>query len=289
VHRLDGGVREILSNAGPIKDPEGRVTGAVANINDITPIIELQHQRDDILRAVSHDLRNPLAAVLGRAQLLERQLARAGLGERERQGLQAIIAGARRMDTMIQDLVDSARQEAGQLELRLQLLDLPAFLRDLLAQQAGVLETGRVEVEVVGELPPVPADPDRLERILVNLLSNALKYSAPGTPVTVRLECAGDEVVTSVIDRGRGIAPEDLQHLFARYFRAEAGRGREGLGLGLYITRQLVEAHGGRIWVQSEPGQGSTFGFSLPVAGPGGETVEPRRACPEGSMEAMRA
>ncbi len=266
VHRPDGVTLDILSNAGPIRDDEGRIVGAVVNINDITPIVELQRQRDDILRAVSHDLRNPLAAVLGRAQLLQRQLAQTGAGERERKSIEAIIVGAQRMNVMIQDLVDAARQEAGQLELSRQPVDLPAFARDLLARQAEVLETGRIAVEAEADLPPVQADAGRLERILVNLLSNALKYSQPGTPVTVRLARAGDMVVTSVTDRGRGIAPEDVPRLFQRYFRAEAGRGREGVGLGLYITRTLVEAHGGRIWVESEPGRGSTFSFSLPLA-----------------------
>ena len=104
-------------------------------------------------------------------------------------------------------------------------------------------------------------------RILVNLLSNALKYSAPGTEVTVTLRREGGEVITSVTDRGPGIASEELPRLFARYYRTETGRERGGgIGLGLYITRMLVEAHGGHIWAESTVGVGSTFSFSLPLA-----------------------
>jgi len=268
VRRPDGAHRHLLSNAGPIRDDAGRLVGAVANVNDITPIIELQHLRDDILRAVSHDLRNPLAAVLGQAQLLERRLQKAGLSGPEKHSVEAIITGCQRMNTMIQDLVDAARQESGQLSLAQQVLDLGPFISDLLQRQTGVLETARIHAEAPAGLPPVSADPSRLERILVNLLSNALKYSDPGTPVTVRLALGDGWVITSIIDRGRGIAPEDLPHMFERYYRTAAAREqrREGLGLGLYITRMLVEAHGGHIWVQSELGKGSTFSFSLPIA-----------------------
>ncbi len=266
MRRPDGQRRELLASAGPIKDAQANVVGAVLNFADVTPLVELQRQREDILRAVSHDLRNPLAGILGQAQVCERRLAKAGL-ERERENAQAIITTAQRMNTMIQDLVDSARSESGQLKLDRRPVDLRALILDLKERLAASLETARVEVQVPEGLPPVSADPDRLERILTNLWSNALKYSARGTPVTVTARQEGGWLITSVTDRGRGIPPEDLPHLFQRYFRAGTAReARGGLGLGLYISRTLVEAHGGRIWVESEVGVGSTFSFSLPVA-----------------------
>ncbi len=262
----DGSRRDVLASAGPIRDDEGRVTGAVVNWADITPLVELQRQREDILRAVSHDLRNPLASVLGQAQLCERRLAKAGL-ERERESAEAVITAAQRMNTMIQDLVDSARSETGQLALDRRPVDLRAFALDLKQQLRASMDTARVEVQMPDDLPPVWADPARLERILTNLWSNALKYSAPGTPVTVSAHQEDGVVITSVADRGRGIPPEDLPRLFQRYFRTEAAaEARQGLGLGLYISRTLVEAHGGRIWVESVVGKGSTFSFSLPLA-----------------------
>jgi signal transduction histidine kinase len=170
------------------------------------------------------------------------------------------------MNVMIQDLVDSARIESGQLKVNAAPLDLRQYVLDLKARLAASLAMDRVTVEAPEGLPTAQADPARLDRVLTNLLSNALKYSEPNTPVTVRLTRTDGEIVTAVSDRGRGIAPEELPNLFQRYYRAQAGRERTGsLGLGLYIAKGLVEAHGGRIWVESELGKGSTFSFSLPL------------------------
>jgi PAS domain S-box-containing protein len=265
VARSDGTRRDLVVSAAPIRDAEGRILGAVATYGDVTHMVEMQRQREDILRAVSHDLRNPLAAVLGQAQLLERRLARAG-NARERVNAEAIASAAQRMNTMIQDLVDAARSEAGQMQLERRAIDLRAFALELKEQLAPALETARIVVRVPEGLPAVWADPARLERILTNLWSNALKYSAPGTSVTVSAWQEKDLVITSIADRGPGIAPEEQRHLFQRYSRTATGRAqREGIGLGLYITRVLVEAHGGHVWVESTVGVGSTFFFSLPV------------------------
>ena len=267
IRRPDGQRCQLLVSAGPIRNERGDILGAVINFADITPIIELQEQRDDILRAVSHDLRNPLAGIQGHAQLLQRLLQQGAPPEPMRQNVESILTGARQMNTMIADLVDSARSESGQLELHRRSIDLPAFVQRLKQELAPAMDTARIQIEAPVGLPPVSADPGRLERILTNLWSNALKYSDPDTPVTVSFRQQDNEVITAVSDQGRGIAPEDIPRLFQRYFRTDTGRAqREGLGLGLYITRTLVEAHGGRIWVESEVGKGSTFSFSLPVA-----------------------
>ena len=262
----DSRSRQVLVSAGPIRDDQGRILGAVLSLSDITPMIELQQQGEDLLRAVSHDLRNPLSAVLGTAQLVEHRLGRAGM-ERERQSLQTIITAARRMDAMIEDLVDAARLESRQLQLKLAPLDLPHLAQGLLRRMAAAQDTSRVHIEAPEGLPPALADAGRIERVLTNLLTNALKYSFPGTPVSVNFSARAGQVVISVSDQGPGIPPEAIPELFQRYRRAPAAGAREGLGLGLYISRQLVEAHGGRIWVESRVGVGSTFSFSLPAAG----------------------
>jgi len=266
LHRPDGQAVWMLVSAAPIRTSDGMLRGAVAAFRDITAQHELEEQREDILRAISHDLRSPLSAILGQAQLLDRLLQKADL-ERARTSAEAIAVSAQRMNAMIQDLVDAARLESGQLRLNLQAVDLSAFLSDLLRRLEPTLETARVRVDLPEGLPPVSADPNRLERILTNLLSNALKYSPPGTEVRVTAEPRDGEVVTSISDQGPGIPPEELPRLFRRYARTAVGEARrDGLGLGLYITRKLVEAHGGRIWVQSQVGVGSTFSFSLPIA-----------------------
>jgi len=224
---------------------------------------QLEQEREEHVHTISHDLRAPLTTILGRAQLI--QLA-SEQPEVVRESAESIARSARRMNAMIQELLDSARLHSRQLKLSRAALDLSAFVVELRDRLIGNGEAERVRVEAPDDLPHVSADPDRLERILANLVGNALKYSAPGTQVTVRLARGDGEVVVSVSDRGQGIPPEDLPHLFQRYYRRQAdAEQREGLGLGLYIAKGLVEAHGGRIWVKSRVGEGSTFSFSLPV------------------------
>ena len=140
------------------------------------------------------------------------------------------------------------------------------YFMDFLQRNAGVLDTDRIQLDVPEELPLVSADYNRLERVFTNLLSNALKYSDTDTPVVVRALQVGEMVEIAITDQGKGIPPDDLPHLFERFYRAQGARKADGIGLGLYIAKALVEAHGGRIWVESEEGKGSTFSFTLPVA-----------------------
>lgn len=270
----DGHTRRAAFSSGVVRDGTGRVVLAVVVYRDVTALRELEQAREDYLRTITHDLRTPLAGILGHAQLIERYVERPDLVEKS---ARSVVVSAQRMSTMLNDLVDSARLESGQLELKAISVDLPSFLADLRERLAGEYRADRIQV-VAGRDPPlVLADPNRLERILANLIGNALKYSEEDSPVRVTFAERGGEVVTAVADRGAGIAPEDRHRLFDRYYRARSARDRrEGLGLGLYITRGLVEAHGGRIWVESEVGKGSTFCFTLPVAPVEEELTEKR-------------
>jgi len=259
----------VSTSAAPIIDTDGKLLGAAATFTDITALHNLQEQRAQYILGISHGLRTPLTVVQGQAQLLLRALMDdAGANGRMLWSANAIAAAAQRMSVTIRDLVDLTHLEAGQ-ELRLNRLEVEpsSFVRDLLHRMSNHLETHRVQVEAAEGIPPAAADPDRLERILVNLLSNALRYSEPDTKVTVALFERNDEVVFSVQDRGAGIDPEELPHLFEPYRRMRLTRERqESLGLGLYITRGLVKAHGGHIWVESQVGQGSNFTFTIPAA-----------------------
>jgi signal transduction histidine kinase len=180
-------------------------------------------------------------------------------------GLDAIQRGVQRMSVMIDDLTEMARIEGGQLQLKREPIELAAYLRDFLQRSAIILDASRIHLEVAAEVAPVLVDHDRLDRIFTNLLSNAFKYADPETPVQVRVFAQEGEITVSVTDHGRGIPPDDVAHLFQRFYRAKGESRAKGIGLGLYITKQLVDAHGGRIWIESEVGKGSTFTFTLPV------------------------
>jgi signal transduction histidine kinase len=225
----------------------------------IRQLRDTQEQREDLLRAVSHDLRNPLQIVLLQGQRLQR----AAEDERVRRPTVSILAAARRMERMLRDLSDSARSESGNLELSPCAVPLAPFVAEFLQISDGVLEVERVENAVPASLPEVLADPDRLDRILANLIGNALKYSRSG--VRVGAEQVEGEIRIAVADGGPGLTDDDLPRLFQRYYRGQRHEG-EGLGLGLFIVRKLVEAHGGRIWAESRPGEGATFTFTLPAA-----------------------
>ncbi|MDA8216235.1 MAG: ATP-binding protein, partial [Dehalococcoidales bacterium] len=217
-----------------------------------------------IISIVAHDLRQPLTIIQGQAELAEHALAVNDIAQAKKSD-EAILVSTRRMNVMIENLVDSVRLEAGRLELRRQPINLGQFLTDLLQRASASLETDRVRLSVPENVPLVSADSDRLERMMLNLLSNALKYSPPGTPVEVAVRPLEHDAQISVRDRGAGIAAEDLPHIFERFYRTKGPHVQESVGLGLYITKTLVEAHGGRIWVESEPGKGSKFYFTLPL------------------------
>ncbi len=225
----------------------------------IRQLREATEQREDLLRAVSHDLRNPLQIVM----LQGRRLLKGPDPDPARRPVASILAAAKRMDRMLRDLADAARSESGRLELSPTAVSLRQFVGELLELSDGAIDANRVENAVPDVVPRVLADPDRLDRILANLLGNALKYTRERVVVAASRD--GAEVRVSVADRGPGIAGDDLPRIFERYYRGQRHEG-EGLGLGLFIVRKLVEAHGGRIWAESRPGEGSTFTFTLPAA-----------------------
>ena len=243
----------------------GRADYAVVVVRDVTERKQAEEEREELVRAISHDLRQPLTAVVGMVDWLHHSLLAKGL-QREATAAERILRSAKRMAVMISDLVESARLETGRLAMNRAPADLYTLLVDIAQRVGSAEDAARLRVQQVGTLPPVLVDADRIERAVVNLVSNALKYSPPGSPVTVRAERSDGEAVVSISDQGIGIPPEDLPHIFERYYRVRACKKTEGLGLGLYISRLIVEAHGGRIWVESEVGKGSTFCFTLPLA-----------------------
>ncbi|MBI2941742.1 MAG: GAF domain-containing protein [Chloroflexi bacterium] len=272
LHRPDGQEVPILASAGPIQATAGDAIGAIIVFEDITPIKELERLREEWTSVVAHDLRTPIAVISGYAQLLERVSRRGGRSPEEQHAMSAIRASAEHLNRMVSDLLDASRIEARRLKIERQRVDLPALVREMVGRTAAIIDGHRVRVEVRGDIAPIWADPGRVEQVLSNLLTNAAKYSYPDTEIQVEVERRDGEAQVSVTNQGSGIPPEEIPHLFTRFYRtrgAQAGR-TAGVGLGLYIARGLVEAHGGRIWATSSPGQTTTFAFTLPVAAPDG-------------------
>jgi signal transduction histidine kinase len=229
---------------------------------------EANRLKTEFVSMVSHELRTPLASIQGYVELL---LERAGASDGDRRECLTLVKGnADRLLGLIDDLLDLSRIEAGRIDVRRAPVELAPLLEGAARSLLPLIEARqqRLEVEAVEGLPPVWADPDRVTQILTNLVSNANKYTPAGGRITVAARRDGDSVRVEVRDTGIGLTPEEQAQLFTRFFRARrcGAEPAVGTGLGLVITRLLVELHGGQITVTSAPGEGSTFGFSLPVA-----------------------
>ncbi|AUX45848.1 sensor histidine kinase [Sorangium cellulosum] len=222
--------------------------------------------RDNVLATVSHDLRNPLSAIITAAAVMTKRAASRGGDKGDTKAIQAIQRSAHRMDRLIHDLLDFASLRAGRLALQRQAQDPREIGREAvetfesLAQEKGV----RLSATSGDDLPLVVCDRDRVLQVLSNLLSNALKVTGPQGSITVRCELREEHVVFAVADTGPGIPEDELPYLFERFWRGQRN-GYKGTGLGLAIARELVAAHGGAISVESEVGVGTTFRFTIPV------------------------
>ncbi|MFY2558459.1 CHASE domain-containing protein [Corallococcus terminator] len=235
--------------------------------------------RDEFLSVAAHELRTPLTALKLQLQLLFRQLHQReplDLGRLER-GVETCERQMTRLAKLVDNLLDVSRLSSGKMELQLESLELGELVRELAHRFEMEAQTVNVRLDVDAPAPMTGRwDRLRLEQVITNLLSNALKYGH-GAPVEVHVVGDEKEARLEVRDRGIGIAPEDAERVFDRFERAVSSRHYGGLGLGLYITRQLVEAHGGRIFLESHPGQGTTFIVVLPRAGPDAGAAKPPR------------
>ncbi|HEX5754321.1 MAG TPA: ATP-binding protein [Archangium sp.] len=221
--------------------------------------------RDDFLSIASHELKTPLTPLKLHLQVLKHRMAS---GQPvPAQHVDKALAQVARLSGLINDLLDTSRIQAGRLELRHEPVSLGALTQEVLADLRSVSPHRLLEYEEPAGPLLIQGDRGRLAQVLVNLLENALKYSPTGGTIRVRVERDGAQARVSVSDSGIGIPPDQKDHLFERFFRARNApiSGFGGLGLGLYICRDIVERHGGRIWVESEVGHGSTFHFTLPL------------------------
>jgi PAS domain S-box-containing protein len=221
--------------------------------------------RDQVLGVVAHDLRNPLTSIIMQCSALALEQAE-DPGRRGQRPTEAILRSAKRMNKLIQDLLDVALVEEGKIRLRRRLLPAADLVTEAVQLQHQHSASAQLELraEIEDETPSIFADHDRLLQVFENLIGNAIKATPPRGTVTVGAARRGDAVLFWVSDTGRGISEDDLPHVFQRFWQGAEPSRRLGAGLGLFIVKGIVEAHGGRIWVVSTPGQGSTFFASIP-------------------------
>ncbi len=259
------------ASAAPVVAADGTRLGGVATFRDVTAQRDLERQKDDFLSAAAHDLKTPLTTIKGLAQILRRRAARAQTPETETllDGLQRIDSTSTRMADLINELLDVTRIHSSQpLDLILEPVDLVTLLRSLVDEQQHTTERHRLCMEVSTSEILGLYDRSRLERALINILSNAITYSPRGGNVWVRLALSDDraQAVVQVQDQGLGIPAADLPRVFERFHRASNVAGAiPGTGIGLAGARQIIEEHAGTIDVQSDEGHGTTFTICLPV------------------------
>lgn len=261
--------RELLRYSSPVMGATGVLLGRLYVFRDVTNEREVERVKSQFVSTVSHELRTPLTSIKGYVELILEGEA-GDLAPLQQEFLEIVRHNANRLLLLINDLLDVSRIESGKLELRRAPLQLAPLVSAAVAILQPQLDAKRLQlsIELQQPLPPLLADEGRLAQILVNLLSNACKYTPAAGRITIIARAANDMLRIDVSDTGVGLTQAELQRLFTRFFRAENRSTQEagGAGLGLAITRSLVELHGGRIEVRSEPGVGSTFSVYLPLA-----------------------
>jgi signal transduction histidine kinase len=246
----------------------GRGSGSGYGVlfRDVTRVKELDQMKDQLLSTVSHELRTPLAAIKGFTTTLLREDVRWD-DATQRDFLKIIEEETDRLGELIDNLLDMSKIEAGVLRVDKEPIQLRNVVRESIDRARRRSEAHWFVVDLPSELPRVWADGRRIRQVLNNLLENAIKYSPGGGQITVTGEVEGDHTTISVADSGQGIPPEFLDKIFQRFFQLDAANTRKtgGSGLGLSISKGIVEANGGKIWAESSPGKGSVFRFTLPL------------------------
>lgn len=240
------------------------VSGVVLNSRDITERKEVERLKDDLVSTVSHELRTPLTSLRGFAELL---LTREFSREKQRHFLEVILNEGTRLTNLINDFLDIQRIESGKQTYHFGAVDLAPLLQNALTVFNPEATHHHLHLEIADNLPQVYVDADRLHQVLANLLSNAMKFSPKGGRIAIRARQVEDSVVVEVADPGVGIPPDMIPRLFQKFYRVDNRETRSigGTGLGLALVKDIITAHGGQVWVESQLNEGSSFFFSLPI------------------------
>ncbi len=263
IKHKDGTVHILLWNSANLYASDDKTTVAtIAQGQDITDRKRVDKMKDEFIGLVSHELRTPLTVITGSL----RTAMSAGLSPKDvRELLQNAAEGADSLAAILENMLELSRHQAGRLQLRMEPMSIADVAKGVIEKLKGQGISHQFLIDIPRDLPPVEADPLRVERILYNLLENAVKYSPEESEIKVFARAEKRLVVTGVADKGIGISPEDRTRVFELFERLGKLSRTQGLGLGLVVCKRLVEAQGGQIWVESEPGKGSTFYFTLPM------------------------
>jgi signal transduction histidine kinase len=265
LRRKNGGTVSMGIIYAPLFGLEDRLVNIIANVRDITRFREADEIKSTFVSVISHELKTPVALIQGYAETLLRKDA-CWDPQTQQESLEVILEEADRLNHLIDDLLDASRLEAGKLSLEIEQVALDELAERVTERFRTQTDAHDIGFDFVSHFPIVNGDPTRLEQVLKNLLSNAIKYS----PEVGRIEVTGrhtpEEVIVTVSDQGVGIPFEEQPHIFESFFRGsrEHQQQTSGAGLGLYLAKAIVEAHDGRIWVESNPGEGAAFSFAIP-------------------------
>jgi len=241
-----------------VKAGQGRLRVAII---DITERKKVEQLKDEFVGMVSHELRTPLTVIMGSVNTaMDKRISREESGEL----LQAASSNCDLLASIMDNLLEFSRYRAGRLTLDRELTDISEMARKIVDKVHQQYPARNAKLDISNELPPVLVDPVRLERIIYNLVENAFKYSPVGTTVRVFAQQKKEGLIVGVSDHGAGLSIEDQQRLFEPFERFGTANNNKGVGLGLVVCKRLVEAHGGHIWAESKPGEGTTFLFSIP-------------------------
>lgn len=292
LRRADGNYRWVLDTGKPRFTPNGKFIGYIGSCIDISDRREVERLKDEFISIVSHELRTPLTSILGALDLLAGG-ALESRPEQAQQMLQIAAKNADRLVRLINDILDIERIESGKVTMTKQACDAAHLMNASVEVMHTVAQSAEVTLSVYPLAARLWADPDRIIQVLTNLLSNAIKFSPPGSTVSLSAEMrnsvetryiasgqelvgagnapaqadSSQEILFQVKDQGRGIPDDKLETIFGRFQQVDASDSRKkgGTGLGLAVCRSIIQHHGGRIWAESSPGEGSTFNFTLPL------------------------
>jgi len=253
----------------PVVDELGNFLGFVRTLHDITLERQMSAMKDEFVSTVSHDFRIPLTSIKGYVDLLLDEEA-GELNDMQKDFLTIVKQNSERLVNLINDFLDISRIESGKIVFEIKTHDIKSIIQEVVSTFKGLIEEKslRLELKIPDRLPKVLVDHDRIIQVLNNLVSNAIKYTFPEKDIGISVDRKGNYVVVSVFDNGVGISPEDQKKLFTKFYRVDSSLTQEtgGSGLGLSICKTIIERHGGKTWVESKEGEGSTFSFSIPIA-----------------------